>query len=231
MGKSKHQVKWTTADILKRFPWELSMTPGDAPSQSPFVRVIPVEDAGTLEGFLSNAKQVWIQIHLSAHRRGRPSERAKVFRVLRKAYSDGHIGKKITQGKLTRLVQDRLGDNGPSEDAIRKYVKMWMILQRNGKVVPDLTLPPSDLRWFEKHASSAIRAFREYEEAVKDLRPKARHQGGTGPTYITPLRGKIGKQTGLENLLDPPGLTPEAHDKLKRLEIELLDFLLPHSDQ
>src|SRR6185295_1627225 len=100
---------------------------------------------------------LWISRHDPSRQRGRPSERGRVFTILWNDEFKGGAAKR-TQGKLIRLVQEALKADSLSEDAIRKYVKMWLILKRNGRVIPDLALPAADLLWLNKHASRTMKA-------------------------------------------------------------------------
>src|SRR5438309_2077557 len=86
-------------------------------------------DADGLKAFLANTKQVWQEEHPeSQRRRGRPSEKHNVLLAIWETVAAYPSARKLTQGKLIRLVQERLANDAPSEDTIRKYVKMWFIL-------------------------------------------------------------------------------------------------------
>jgi hypothetical protein len=135
---------------------------------------IPVQDAATLKAFLTNASNEWLAQHEEApQRRGRPSAQQKVFSTLWAASDGGQIRGKPSQGKLIRLVQERLGRE-LSDDAIRKHVKTWVILNKDRKRLPDLSLSRDDLNWLNKHAMALMRAFKEYREAAEELRGSIR---------------------------------------------------------
>src|SRR5215831_3235675 len=92
---------------------------------------IEILNADSLDRFIANAKQAWLDLHpQDRKRRGRPSEMEAIFEVIWAAELKGHLGKTPTQGKLFRLVHEQMGEEAPSEKAIRKYAKMWLLLFR-----------------------------------------------------------------------------------------------------
>jgi len=236
MSKDKIPAKYTTGDFVRFFNVHLDM--GDENDEPvPSSKLHLIEDADNLKDFLKNAKTLWILRHHSTRRRGRPSERGRVFGVLWAEDAKGLIGKNVTQGKLIQIVREQLGDEPLSEDAIRKYVKMWRILRKHNKVVPDLSLPVSDRQWFEKHASKTMKAFTDYHAQVKDLQPRKQipelqSKDALHLRYPSPLRGRIGNQPEIAMIIDPPIFSrPDLHDKLHLLERELMDFLPPVSSR
>jgi hypothetical protein len=129
-----------------------------------------VQDANTLKEFLANAKAVWLEHSVDQVRgQGRPSVRGKVIQALWRERPNGCLGPSDTHGRLIGLVQGRLGSEAPRKDAIRKYVKMWTILQKNKLIAPSLSLPSADLQWFNKHASKTMRLLRDYSQEIRKL--------------------------------------------------------------
>lgn len=110
---------------------------------------IGVLDAQSLDQFIANAKEVWLEAHPQGRkRRGRPSQMAMIFEIIWRAELKGFLGKTPTQGKLFRLVREQLGDQAPSEKAIRKYAKMWLLLFRK----PCMERSEADSKWIAKQA-------------------------------------------------------------------------------
>jgi hypothetical protein len=111
---------------------------------------IGVLDAQSLDQFIANAKEAWLEAHPQGRkRRGRPSEMGAIFEIIWGAELKGLLGKAPTQGKLFRLVHEQLGDQAPSEKAIRKYAKMWLLLFRK----PWTERSGAERKWLAKQAS------------------------------------------------------------------------------
>ena len=129
-----------------------------------------VQDANTLKEFLANAKVVWLEHSVEAVRgKGRPSARSKVIQALWREKAVVRLAGGATQGKLIGLVKKRLGSGAPSTEAIRKYVKMWTILQKNHGITPGLFLPSADRQWLNKHAPKLMRVLRAYDREIHAL--------------------------------------------------------------
>ena len=111
---------------------------------------IGVLDAQSLDQFIANAKVTWLEAHPQGRkRRGRPSEMGVIFEIIWRAELKGLLGKAPTQGKLFRLVREQLGDQAPSEKAIRKYAKLWLLLFRK----PWTERSEAERKWLAKQAS------------------------------------------------------------------------------
>lgn len=226
MPKKQSTGSWTIRDFARYYGAHIDLD--FAPAGDEFqplepTRMLLIPDEATLERFLTNAKNIWIGHHHSTRGRGRPSERGRVFRIL---WDDeiNNSPKRVTQGKLIRLVQSELGTDTLSEDAIRKYVKMWLILKRNGKVIPDLSLPAADLRWLNKHASKTMKAIRAYRDLSKAIAPALK---------VTGLSGSLMRSAAIDGTLDVdklfymPHSTPDALRCDADLRKEIQDFLPP----
>lgn len=168
MAKSGKQVKWTFIH-----PYQVGLVELSLSYEGESVVGIGIEDQPSLKRFLEKAKALWLEYnHNKVHGRGRPSQRGKVIQTLWSEMAKGRIGRKATQGKLIRLVHERLesrGSKAPSNDAIRKYVKMWRILQKRNLIIPRVDLPSADLRWFNKNAPKTMRMLRAYAEEISTL--------------------------------------------------------------
>src|SRR5687768_14169027 len=124
--------------------------------------LVMVRNAATLPEFLKNAEEKWLETHTGVVSRvGRPSQQKRVFTVLWQDQKAGQLKGEPSQGKLIRLVREHLSGEPLSDDAIRRYVRMWKMLQRNGKETPDFKLPAADLQFFNKHAPRYMKTLRE----------------------------------------------------------------------
>ena len=110
---------------------------------------IGVLDAQSLNQFLAHAKEAWLEAHPQGRkRRGRPSEMERVFEIIWGAERKGLLGTAPTQGKVIRLVRERLGDKALTKEAIRKYAKMWLLLFRK----PGAEWSEEEMKFLEKKA-------------------------------------------------------------------------------
>ncbi len=116
---------------------------------------IAVPDAPDVDQFLAHARRVWYRTHPEEKkRRGRPSEMERVFGLIWEAELAGNLAKTPTQGKLFRLVQEKMKDHALSEKAIRKYAKMWLLLFRK----PPEERSDEEIEWLTKHNPVATKA-------------------------------------------------------------------------
>ncbi|UVT21132.1 MAG: hypothetical protein H8K03_04230 [Nitrospira sp.] len=191
-------------------------------------KMLLIEDAKTLKAFLTNARALWIRRHDPKRQRGRPSERADVFKILWNHELRRPVARHITQGGLIRLVQNTVeAERSPQDvikqDAIRKYVRMWVILKRTGKVFPDLELPRADIKYFDKHASKTMKAIRNYLRLAKSLSPGQKFMKGWHLTRTAAIDGTL----DIGALFHLPPTSPQNLDVEKELRAEIADFLPP----
>lgn len=124
---------------------------------------IGVLDAQSLNQFLAHAKEAWLEAHPQGRkRRGRPSEMDKVFEIIWGAVQKGHLGKTSTQGKVLRLVHEELGEQAPSEKAIRKYAKMWLLLYHRSWT----DWSEEERKWLAKHAPLIVKYQRLFLDGI-----------------------------------------------------------------
>jgi hypothetical protein len=131
-------------------------------------RILQIADADKLKDFLSNARKAWYEVNRN-HKRGRNSHRARYIAAIWELHSAGELGDESPIGEIVRRVAKRLKSEKKQSAAIRKYARMWKILRRNGKQIPDLTLSDADRRCFTKYAATDMKALRAYHEAEKQF--------------------------------------------------------------
>jgi hypothetical protein len=90
-------------------------------------KALAVPDALNLKHFLSQARTVWIAAHPEqAGRRGRPSERKRVFDACDRIWQERDGKRRLTQGWLIRSVQEMLDSQRLHQDTIKRHVKEWI---------------------------------------------------------------------------------------------------------
>lgn len=124
---------------------------------------IRVQDAQSLDQFLANAKETWLEDHPQERKRwGRLSEMERVFESIWVVVPKGFLGKAPTQGKLFRVIHEQLGDQTLSERAIRKYAKMWLLLFRK----PWIKWSDADRKWLAKYAPLIVKYQRLFLDTL-----------------------------------------------------------------
>ena len=115
--------------------------------------VLQVPDHASEKDFLAAAKRIWRKAHPEKRRnRGRPSERSKVFEVLDSIVADAERWRTFSQGKLIKLVQERL--QNLSQDTIWKHVRDW----RERAMISNIgALSPKEKKWLrDRHREVPI---------------------------------------------------------------------------
>ncbi len=120
-------------------------------------------------------------------RRGRPSEMERVFGLIWEAELAGNLGKTPTQGKLFRLVHEKMKDQALSEKAIRKYAKMWLLLFRK----PSEERSDEENAWLSKHLLVATKAYNNMLATMFNYSEKTpiREKGKRGTKFTLSREG------------------------------------------
>ena len=123
---------------------------------------LQVPDAPFFDQFKANAKEAWLEAHPQERKRpGRPSDLGVVFESIWAADGKGLLGTAPTQGKLYTLVRDHLGEKAPSEKAIRKYAKLWLLHRRSKTEWSE-----AEISWYAKHAAMTWELEHRYSELL-----------------------------------------------------------------
>jgi hypothetical protein len=188
--------------------------------------LLVVDDANTMEEFEANARAAWCRAHDPTRHRGRPSEMGRIFGILWNHVLEGHVTEGLSQGQLIRLLRSKMGNDPLSDDSMKKYVKMWWILERHGLIVPDLSLPAPYAHYFTKHAPKMMQAISSYYRFQCSVNPSFKH---------TNRRGCIRRSEAFDDSLDVEQLfnvrvdTPDGYDREHALRVAILDFLPPEA--
>ena len=132
------------------------------PSSSHKVRYLKVPNAQTIEQFKIEAEGAWEKAH-TPKRRGRPSERETIWNMLNNGLMEEDITPETSQNKLVLFVKDRLSIH-PHEDTIRKYAKVWKIMQKRSLN----RVKRADASWIEEHAPDAWLIFQQERRKEKE---------------------------------------------------------------
>jgi hypothetical protein len=130
------------------------------------IKLLSVSDATSLTAFMKEARKVWRSAH-PARKRGRRSLEKEITKALEALWAEDLLTTNPTQGRLIRLVKERLRDCPPSDNTILRFAKPWL-----SKKAPFLDLSqfsPGLFRWAAAKEPETLRAYPKYLDLMLHL--------------------------------------------------------------
>jgi hypothetical protein len=139
-------------------------------------RSLLVPDHNDLKVFVKSARRVWREAHPQLRKRkGRPSDKQRILSAIGVVRLD-HLSqkKKLTQGKLIKLVKARFERPRPDDDTIRKYNRLYHLIEQYGPILMRLShagasdIPlPDRWQWLTKKFSSVMKEIQKVQDACR----------------------------------------------------------------
>src|SRR5688572_17292042 len=130
------------------------------------IRLLSVPDAASLTAFIKDARKVWRSAH-PARKRGRRSLEEDIIKVLERLWEEDLLTNNPTQGRLIRLVKERLRDCPPSDNTILRFAKPW--LRKKAQFLDLSQFSPGLLRKAAAEEPETLRAFPKLLDVMLEL--------------------------------------------------------------
>ena len=135
------------------------------PKQSE-TKLLSVPDANSLTAFIKEARKVWRSAH-PARKRGRRSLEEEITNVLERLWDEDLLTNNPTQGRIIRLVKERLRDCPPSDNTILRFAKPW--LWNKAQFLRLSQFSPGLFRLVARKEPETLRAFPKFLGVMLEL--------------------------------------------------------------